>query len=254
MPLSRDDERRRLAFGAAADLYDSARPSYPHEAVRWLLGEAPLRVVDLGAGTGIFSRVLTGLGHEVIAVEPDPGMRRRLSARSPDLTVLDGAAERIPLPDGSVDAVVAAQSSHWFDPDAAHPEIARVLRVGGIYGPIWNSRDESTPWVAELTRVAGLGDRAGSSGRRARRAGFGPWFEPSESAEFRHSVAYTGDSLLALVRSRSAYLVADDAQRRSIDAGVRSLTSGLPEPFELPYVTVAVRARRFELGRAARSG
>lgn len=244
MPLSRDDERRRLSFGAAADLYDAARPSYPHEAVRWLLGSASLRVVDLGAGTGIFSRVLARLGHEVIAVEPDPGMRRRLAERSPDVTVLDGAAERIPLPEGSVDAIVAAQSSHWFDPDAAHPEIARVLRAGGIYGPIWNSRDDSTPWVAELTRVANLADGSGSSGRRVRPDDFGPWFEPAETAEFRHSVAYTGESLLALVRSRSAYLVSDDARRRSIDAGVRALTSGLPERFELPYVTVAVRARR----------
>src|SRR6266516_2596897 len=155
-------QRRRSSFGAAADLYDRIRPSYPPEAVRWLLGDEPRRVVDLGAGTGIFSRVLASLGHEVLAIEPDEGMRAKLASTSPGVTALPGSAESIPLADESVDAVVAAQAYHWFDHDAAHAEIARVLRPGGVFGPVWNVRDESVDWVAELTRQASLDDGSGS--------------------------------------------------------------------------------------------
>src|SRR2546422_8646843 len=108
-------QRRRSSFGAAAELYDRIRPSYPADAVRWLVGDEPRRVVDLGAGTGIFSRLLASLGHEVIAVEPDDGMRAKLAATSPGVAALDGSAESIPLPDESVDAAVAAQAYHWFD-------------------------------------------------------------------------------------------------------------------------------------------
>ena len=152
-------EARRLSFGAEADLYERARPSYPPEAAGWMLGENPLRVVDLGAGTGKFTRVVAALGHQVIAVEPDPGMRARLAERSPGVAVLAGSAEAIPLEDGSVDAVVAAQSFHWFDSAEARAEIARVLRPGGVFAPIWNVRDDSVPWVAELGRRVLEGDR-----------------------------------------------------------------------------------------------
>ena len=124
-------------------VHDEIRPSYPPEAVRWMLGEAPVRVVDLGAGTGIFSRLVASLGHDVVAVEPDDGMRARLAESSPGVTVVAGSAEAVPLPDASVDAVVAAQAYHWFDNDEARLEIARVLRLGGVFAPIWNIRDES---------------------------------------------------------------------------------------------------------------
>ena len=79
---------QRLSFGKAAAHYDSIRPTYPAEALEWLLGAEPPTVVDLGAGTGIFSRVLGAAGHHVIAVEPDPLMRDRLVAVSPHITTV----------------------------------------------------------------------------------------------------------------------------------------------------------------------
>src|SRR5262245_61990756 len=132
---------RGLSFGPAADRYDQARPSYPPAALTWALGTEVRRVVDLGAGTGILTRVLVDLGHEVVPVEPDAGMRRRLADVTPGTQAVDGTAERIPLPDASVDAVVAGQAYHWFDTERAHPEIARVLRPGGVFAPLWNIRD-----------------------------------------------------------------------------------------------------------------
>jgi SAM-dependent methyltransferase len=237
-------ERRRQSFGAAAVLYDQARPTYPEEAIRWMLGTAPRRVLDLGAGTGIFSRQVAALGHPVTAVEPDPGMRTRLEEASPGVVALAGSAEAIPLPDESSDAVVAAQAFHWFDNDAAHSEIARVLVPGGTLAPVWNVRDESIGWTAELSRIIVAG--TGVSAARHARAGrdFGPRFAPSERAEFRHSLPSTREGLLDIVRSRSAYLIAKPAEQRRIDADVRALVRDLPEPFDVPYVTVAFRARK----------
>src|SRR2546421_7759509 len=127
---------RGLSFGPAADLYDQVRPSYPQQALVWALGEAPRKVVDLGAGTGILTRVIRALGHEVLPVEPDEAMRARLAASTPGTTPLAGRAEAIPAPDGSVDAVMAGQAYHWFDRDPAHREIARVLRPGGVFAPV----------------------------------------------------------------------------------------------------------------------
>ena len=237
-------ERRRSSFGAAADLYDRIRPSYPPEAVRWVLGDEPRRVVDVGAGTGIFSRVLASLGHQVVAVEPDEGMRLKLAATSPDVRVVAGAAESIPLPDAGVDAVVAAQAYHWFDHDLAHAEIARVLRSGGVFAPIWNVRDESVDWVEELTRRASLDDGSRRFREYEIERGFGHLFGPVETARFRHSTLHTADTLVALVQSRSYYLTADEATKEQIEASVRELAGRLPETFELPYVTEVYRARR----------
>jgi SAM-dependent methyltransferase len=237
-------EQRRTSFGAAAGLYDSIRPSYPPEAVRWMLGEEPLRVVDLGAGTGIFSRLVASLGHDVAAIEPDSGMRARLVEMSPGVAVLDGSAKAVPLPGSSVGAVVAAQAYHWFDNDEARLEITRVLGPGGVFAPIWNIRDESVDWVAALSGAAMLeGD--GTFSREYKDAGyeFGPLFASPERSEFSHSTTHTTETLLTLIRSRSLYLIADDERRAAMDAGVRAVTRDLPPTFELPYVAVAYRVR-----------
>ena len=214
-----------------------------------MLGEAPLHVVDLGAGTGIFSRLVASLGHRVTAVEPDPEMRSRLEAASPAVTVLEGSAEQIPLTDGSAGAVVAAQAFHWFDNHAARAEIARVLASHGVFAPIWNVRDESVAWVAGLSRILDAGSDASATIHARPGRQFGPLFLRAERAEFRHSVPQTAESLLDVVRSRSAYLVADSAEQRRTDEAVRSLVRGLPEPFELPYVTVAFKAGKLDEGR-----
>ena len=244
--VNRDEEieRRRLSFGPVAALYDSVRPSYPEPAVRWMLGDTPVRVADLGAGTGIFSRVLARLGHDVVAVEPDEGMRSALLAHHPGFEVLEGSGEAIPLPDGSVDAVTAAQSFHWFDNPAAHAEIARVLRPGGHLCPLWNVRDESVEWVAELGRVAGLEDGTRHPEHESPAIQLGPQFGPADRALFEHATTLTRDQLLPLVQSRSQYIIATDAEKAEIEARIRQIAGGLPEAIELPYVTIAFRAAR----------
>lgn len=249
-------QAQRRSFGAAARLYDRVRPSYHEDAIRWALGEPSGTVVDLGAGTGILSRQLVSLGHRCVPVEPDPAMREQCDKRLRELrgsaapTAVAGAAESIPLPDGSADAVVAGQAYHWFDPTAAHPEIARVLRPGGVFAPLWNIRDEAQPWVAELTRVLRSQD---GSGIHVGWQGINPGerFTVPEQAIFRFAVPHTPDSLIELLRSRSYYLTGTPQTRAALEQGLRELLTGHPDlagrdRIDLPYFTVAYRARRLD--------
>jgi SAM-dependent methyltransferase len=238
-------QARARSFGPAAERYDRIRPRYPEAAIRWILGDAPLTVVDVGAGTGILTRQLAALGHRVIPVEPDPGMRERLVAAGGAPEPRAGSAEEIPLPDASVDAVVAGQAYHWFDPARAHPEIARVLKPGGRFGPLWNDRDESVAWLAALSVIAHERHGAEEPPALPVRAGFGP----VERALFRHSVTHTPDTLVELMRSRSYHLTATPARQAEMDAAIRTLCTthpdlaGRPE-FELPYITRTYRTYR----------
>ena len=150
--------QRRTSFGSVAAGYAAHRPDYPADAVAFLVGASPRRVLDLGAGTGLLTGVLLTAGHEVVAVDPAGEMLAELRARYPQVTAHVGDAEAVPLPDGSVDAVVAGQAAHWFDPEPAAAQLRRVLRPGGVVGLVWNTRDEEVPWVAALGRV--LADEA----------------------------------------------------------------------------------------------
>ena len=144
-------------FSANADGYVRGRPEYPPAIVDWLrteLGLAPgTTVLDLGSGTGKFVTPLQATGAHVVAVEPVAEMRAQAIAANPGLETVAGTADAIPLANSSIDAVVCAQSFHWFATPQALAEIDRVLRPGGSLGLIWNVRDESVPWIAALTAL-----------------------------------------------------------------------------------------------------
>ena len=152
-----DEEHQRLArsFGPVAEAYDRGRPSFPREAVQWLVGEDPATVLEVGAGTGKLTAELVALGHDVHATEPVEEMLEILRRKLPDTRATQATAEELPVPDRSVDVVVAAQSFHWFDLERALPEIARVLRPGGRLALVWNLRNEKIPWVRKLGTLIG---------------------------------------------------------------------------------------------------
>ncbi|WP_348788243.1 class I SAM-dependent methyltransferase [Leifsonia sp. NPDC080035] len=246
MKERRDKEEHAAAFERAADVYDAARPGYPAEAVAWLAEGIEGPVLDLGAGTGKLTAALAGLGLETFAVDPSPEMLRVLGERLPGADARVGAAESIPLPDGSVDLVVAAQAWHWVDARRAIPEVARVLRPGGRLGLVWNDRDESVDWVRELGELMGAGE-----------ATFGEDDEPRLAAPFgpleRHTVHWvqslTLDGLLDLARSRSYFITKDPDAQAAVIASLRRLHAEHPElagaeRIELPYVTRCYRASR----------
>ncbi|MEV7121640.1 class I SAM-dependent methyltransferase [Kitasatospora griseola] len=236
-----------LSFGSAARLYDSIRPAYPAQAVARAVGTEPVRVLDLGAGTGLLTGVLRAAGHQVIAVEPDPQMRAVATERHPGTQVLAGSAEDIPLPDGSVDAVVVGQAYHWFTPQDALPQIHRVLRKDGVFAPMWNVRDDRTPWVAALSGVIGT---EGYGLESAWQYGpVTPWFTEPELALTEHTVTVPTDRLIDLVRSRSYYLTADAAEQARLDREVGELAATDPalagrDSVEMPYRTCVYRMRR----------
>ncbi|MET8356802.1 class I SAM-dependent methyltransferase [Micromonospora sp. NPDC005171] len=243
------DHTHALSFGAAASDYDRFRPRYPEAAVRWALdGLSEARVVDLAAGTGILTRAVLALDHEVVPVEPDPGMRTQLAASTPGTTALAGSAEALPLPDSTVDAVLVGTAYHWFDREPAHAEIARVLRPGGTFAPIWNIRDDSVDWVAELGRIAHFGDK---SARLVvgEYPDFGPAFDTIEQREFTHRTRLTPEELLGMVRTRSYWLTAANEDQQRVERELTGLLTTHPalagrDTVELPYRTLVLRARR----------
>lgn len=139
------DDRRELSFDGVAEEYEQTRPTYPPALLDVLPLDADAVVLDLGAGTGKLTRVLAERYGEVTAVEPLANMRAMLERVVPGVTALPGSAERIPLDDGSVDGVFVAQAFHWFDKPVALPEIARVLRPGGVFAIVWNEGNDELP-------------------------------------------------------------------------------------------------------------
>src|SRR3954471_2942331 len=150
--MTTDKSARAHSFGAVAAAYDAGRPTFPADALTWILGPGRLQILDLGAGTGKLTQVAAALGHDVVAVDPSEEMLtvcRKLAG----VDTMVGAAESIPLAHASVDAVIVGQAFHWFDHSRALPEIARVLRPHGVLGLLWNNYDTVVPWVRRLHRA-----------------------------------------------------------------------------------------------------
>lgn len=242
-------------FSVDMSVYERGRPSYPADAVAWLVGGLGIGpgadVVDLAAGTGKFTRLLVPTGARIVAVEPSAPMRAELARTVPGVEAVDGTAEALPLADGSVDAVVAAQAFHWFDVPRATAEIARVLRPGGGLGFVWNERDASVPWVAEISDLIGW-DHRDQQGVpfnveldwRQIFADHAVGFGPLERFDTTYRQELDEDTLVERVLSSSYIAVAPADEQARIAAGVRAIVAGFPERFELPYITVAYRCRR----------
>ncbi|NYJ06054.1 class I SAM-dependent methyltransferase [Petropleomorpha daqingensis] len=239
-------DSRRTSFGSVAAQYAALRPSYPDDAVRFLLGETPRRVLDLGAGTGLLTERLVAAGHEVVAVDPSAEMLAQLAARLPDVVLHVGAAEQIPLPDGEVDAVVAGQAAHWFDPASAAPEIARLLRPGGVLGLIWNARDERVPWVAALGELLSDEERGHEADQTVVQRFAHVLGATDECREFTIVQTVEPEQVVAGIATRS-YAAIMDADRLDRFLGrIRDLLATHPDTrgrtrLELPYVTAAHR-------------
>jgi SAM-dependent methyltransferase len=253
------DERLTLAssFGAAASEYAEHRPDYAPAAVRWALEHAPgPTVLDLGAGTGKLTATLLTIGADVVAVEPDAAMLSELRRVLPAVRALPGSAEAIPLPDASVDAVLAGNALHWFDLDAAAPELASVLRPGGVLAGLWNVFDDRVGWVAELERVSGgaaIGPRDTFRNWRAETAktlGSIPLFGPAEQAEFPHGQLRTADSLVATLATKAGMLVLPEPDKAATLERIRAYLAARPETargeFTLPMLTGVLRTARRE--------
>jgi SAM-dependent methyltransferase len=231
-------------FGAAADVYERARPSYPEEAVAWIAERTGLAygkvVADVGAGTGKLTRLLLSTHARVIAVEPVEAMRAVLLDRVPGCEVVDGVAESLPLEDASVNVVTVAQAFHWFDHAKAIPELHRVVRPGGFLVLIWNSRDMNDPLQRSLEELlaplrVGAPYQLGGAWRRPLEET--PLFGEPEERSFAIAQELTVDGVCERVASTSFVAAMAAPERETLLARVRELVAGREEPFVFPYVT-----------------
>lgn len=240
--------RRADSFGAQAQAYAEHRPDYPVAAIRWALeplgaGEH-LDVLDLAAGTGKLTAVLVAEGHRVTAVEPNEQMLSELVRRVHDVRALPGHAEHIPVPDHTVDAVLVGQAFHWFDQDKTMPEIARVLRPGGVVAGFWNEPDPTVEWLAEFERVSGSSveaQREDPTGMLAH-----PLFQAPEHAMFPHSQRRDSpEALVATVKTHSRLLVISDEELAAVTEKMLAFLRSRPEtsngPFDVPLRTEVIR-------------
>ena len=231
------------SFDAVARMYDTARPSYPREAVDWLVADDASVIVDVGAGTGKFTRLLARPGRVVIAVEPSANMRRELCAALPEVEVLDGSAEAMPLPDSSAEAITFAQAWHWVDVRAASEEAARVLRPGGTLGLVWNLRDERVPWVRQL------GEAMRADGDHFRGVDDDPDVDAPFGAGERRYIEWAQPSthvaILDMVRSRSYFALLSEAEQGETLRAVQDVLVRHPATaagrVHVPYVTASYR-------------
>ena len=240
-------ESAAKGFSAGADAYERGRPEYSAAAIARLVEELKIgpgtRVLDLAAGTGKLTRQLVETGAELVAVEPIAEMRAKLESAVPTAEAIEGTAERIPLPNHSVDAVVVGQAFHWFDGIRAVSEIRRVLRPTGTVGLIWQSRDPNRPWLVRLDEVI---DRTDDGHPRFRT---GAWreafdltvlFDPIEDATFDYVQRGTAETIVDRVASIS-YIAAMPADRRQVVLDeVREILATDPDTagadiVELPY-------------------
>lgn len=209
-------------------------------------------MLDLGAGTGKFTKLLLATGADVLAAEPVAAMRARLVADLPQVTTIEGTAESIPLPDSAVDAVVCAQSFHWFATREALNEIHRVIAPGGRLALVWNMRGESVPWVERLSQLIAPyeGDTPRFRTGRWRDVFPTPGFAELEETRLPHGHTGPPDQVI-IDRTLSISFIAalPDDERSRLAEHIRELIAAEPTlagqlEVTVPYVTLAYTTMR----------
>ncbi len=239
------------SFGAVAGEYNRLRPGPSAEALGWLLPDGAGDALEIGAGTGVLTRLLVERVAHVTAVEPDGRMRAVLAAGAAGVDILDGRAEEIPAPTSSFDVVIAASAWHWVDEERAVPEVVRVLRPGGCLSLVWSGPDRSVDWMRSLWAggiVFSPEEQADLDARRRRRhvvnveaGGTNPFLEP-ETKLFRWTKPMTKTDLVALSTTYSAVITMEEAARgQHLEAMAHFLDTN--EAFaELDVVDVPMRS------------
>jgi SAM-dependent methyltransferase len=223
----RQDENTAIlsrSFGEVADEYNRLRSGPSAQALDWLLPDGATDVLEIGAGTGILTRLLAERVEHLTAVEPDERMRAVLAASDARVNVLAGQAEELPAESSSVDVVIAQSAWHWVDEARAIPEVARVLRPGGRLSLVWTGPDRSVDWMRSLW-AGGIiftpEEKTDVDSRRRGRhlvsvdaGGVSPFLAP-ETKMFQWTRTMTKADLVALSATYSAVITMDENARRA---------------------------------------
>jgi SAM-dependent methyltransferase len=235
------DLQSTARFSDRVDDYVRYRPDYPPALIEWLQREqgvdADWRVADIGAGTGISSKMFLDAGYRVTAVEPNAPMRaaaeRWLQAYE-NFDAIDGKADATGLPDASVDLVIVAQAFHWFDEETTRREFARILRPRGLAAIWWNSRRLTGTRFLEgyeallqkfSTDYASVAERYTDDARM--RAWFGAGFRGS--ARFEHAQRLDFEALRGRLMSSSYAPQAGHPQHEPMRRALRKLFDNCAE-------------------------
>ena len=231
------------SFEQVADLYERVRPEYPEEAIAWIVDELVLgpgrTVLDLGAGTGKLTRQLVASGADVIAVEPGEAMLAELRSAVPTVTALRGAAEDIPLPDHTVDALTVGQAFHWFRFEEATEEMHRVLRPGGGVALLWNNRDQDDALQREVTELMApfVPPARAAAYDSSKFLAESPLFDPLEERVFRFAQKLDADGLVGRIMSISFVAAAPSERRAELERHLREAVATRGGTVDFPYVT-----------------
>jgi SAM-dependent methyltransferase len=223
--MRQDDDTaiRSKSFGTVAGEYDRLRPGPTSEVLDWLIPDGAADALEIGAGTGLLTRLLARRVAHVTAVEPDDRMRALLAASGEGIDVRAGYAEELPASTSSYDVVIASSAWHWVDEERAVPEVARVLRPRGRLSLVWNGPDRSIDWMRELWAggvALGADERASIDQHRRRRhvvnvdiGDESPFLEP-ETTIFRWTRPMTKHDLVALSATYSSVITMEEDERR----------------------------------------
>ena len=249
-------------FTGLAKNYSQNRPNYCSSVLKGLLGlvekpNAEIDFVDVGAGTGIWTRMVHDAGvRSLIAVEPNEDMRNRGISDCAGTSVVwsAGSAEATTLPEGSADWLSMASSFHWADFEKATKEFHRVLRPSGRLTALWNPRlIELNPLLVEiesyliklhpdLKRVSS--GRSGITETLTEKLLASEYFDDVVYVEGRHSIEMNPSRYLGAWRSVNDVRVQLGPEK--FDAFIRFIEERIAELdiIEVAYLTRAWSARR----------
>lgn len=225
------------------------RTPFPETAIAWMVGDSPQRVLDLGSDRGQLARMLAAAGHRVHGLDRSAAKIKELARRIPTGTHVVAQAESLPFTDQVFDVVSSAETLHRFAPGLVSAEIARVLRPGGRVVAIYNTRDDTVPWVKKLAAILHEVDPD------AMRGDFGqdsvealvqtPYFTDLERKNFRNWLPIDRRGLLDMVGRRPAAAALDEPARTALLERVGQLYDDYarsPEPLLLPFQASCWRA------------
>ena len=245
--------------------YASARPAYPESIYRALTDMgvigAGIRVLEIGAGTGLATREVARVGSEVMALEPGPELARLLREAVPEAAVVVARLEDTELPESSFDSVIAATSMHWVDLSIGLPKLHATLRPDGLLAVwrnvFWDPRIE-TPFRRRVDQIVAQRTSGTATAPRApdrpsmEELAAGGWFEPVHSERWRWSIDLSTNQLRRLFQTFSDWTSAEaDAAAEAVDElgghvteHYQSLLHVLKRASSLPPVADAARTCR----------
>jgi len=251
------DEASRTSFDRSAELYDTARPSYPEALVDEALARSGIpaggRILEIGAGTGKATLPFARRGYAMVALEPGANMAavlRRKVAAFPEVVVEETTFEAWRGADASFDLVVSAQAFHWVDPAVRYAKAAAALRPGGALALIRNETAGLDPalraemeaayarWFPAATWTAArdtIESKRGELNRDIERSGL---FRPVQAATFPWTASYTTRQYLDLLETHSDHALLEPGLRTPLYGAIANAIERRGGRVDVPYVAV----------------